>query len=195
MQRGRYILFLIPYSIPGLMMMSFKFIPELLPEDDRQYASAAAQGYRSAGDCDRNGFSTADNGGGGGGVSDDNGFDNHQQQQQFHSSSSSALGMDKTNPFAALAHQQQQQLQSLNSPITANRQSPLQLRQASPFPHESTNSRRKHFHSNAAAAGVAPTTTTSGVAQDISRKHRNNITTNGEDLLGNFLFLLFNNII
>ncbi|XP_059617794.1 uncharacterized protein LOC132262532 [Phlebotomus argentipes] len=33
----------------------------------------------------------------------------------------------------------------INSPNTANRQSPLQLRQASPFPHEATNSRRKHY--------------------------------------------------
>lgn len=184
--KGRYILFLIPYSIRSLLMMSFKFIPELLPEDDRQYA-AATQGYRSAVDCDRNGFSTAAENGAGGGVSHDNGFDNHlpQQRQPFHSSSSSTLGMDKTNPFAALAHQQQQQLKSLNSPITANRQSPLQLRQASPFPHESTNSRRKHFPSNAATATTTTTATAtaaSGVAQDISRKHRNNIsTTNGED--------------
>ncbi|GAB0095283.1 hypothetical protein DMENIID0001_106450 [Sergentomyia squamirostris] len=33
----------------------------------------------------------------------------------------------------------------INSPSTANRQSPLQLRQSSPFPHEATNSRRKHY--------------------------------------------------
>lgn len=97
--------------------------------------------------------------------------------------------MDKTNPFAALAAVQQQ---SLNSPITANRQSPLQLRQASPFPHESINARRKQFHSNASAVGAITTLSNSSgtlaggaVSQDMSRKHRNNLATNGEHRVQN----------
>lgn len=155
-------------------------ISELLPEDD--HYQDYEPGYRS----DRNGFtgsSTAmpDGGSRGGG---DNGFDNNhhlqqKQPQQFHPS----LGMDKTNPFAALAAVQQH---SLNSPLTANRQSPLQLRQASPFPHESTNSRRKQFHSNATAASSSSSGTLAAAAaavavpQDTSRKHRSNLTTNGE---------------
>lgn len=159
-------------------ILTFKFITELLPEDDHchQYddssSAAAAQGYRS----DQNGFpvaSATENGA-------DNGVDSNNHQQQHHPS----LGMGKTNPFAALAavHQQQQ----LNSPITANRQSPLQLRQASPFPHESTNSRRKQFHSNATAASTTTSAATpsqsAGTPQQdtiATRKHRSNLTTNG----------------
>lgn len=81
-------------------------------------------------------------------TSDCNIDDLHQQQQLLQHQNGDSTMLYSTSSSSQLQQQQQQhqhQQNSADSPNTVSNRSPLQLRQASPFPMESTNSRRIHY--------------------------------------------------